>query len=52
MLVIDRQMAVHGEKTQSPNGSKPEEFDVVILGGAPDRQSRHGPLLRKGSVSQ
>src|SRR5467141_2325097 len=33
MLVSDRQMAVHGEKTQSPNGSKPEEFDVVILGG-------------------
>ena len=26
-------MAVHGEKTQSLNGSKPEEFDVVILGG-------------------
>src|SRR5439155_12096623 len=24
---------VRGEKTQSLNGSKPEEFDVVILGG-------------------
>ena len=33
MLVSDRQMAVRGEKSQSPNGSKPEEFDVVILGG-------------------
>src|SRR6266478_7418787 len=33
MLVSDRQMAVRGEKTQSPNGSKPEEFDLLILGG-------------------
>src|SRR5713226_10388236 len=33
MLVSDRQGAVRGEKTQSPNGSKPEEFDLVILGG-------------------
>ena len=33
MLMSDRQMGVRGEKTQSPNGSKPEEFDVVILGG-------------------
>ncbi|HWX16460.1 MAG TPA: FAD-dependent oxidoreductase [Chthoniobacterales bacterium] len=29
----DQQMPVHGEKTQSPKGSKPEEYDLVILGG-------------------
>ncbi len=28
-----QQMAVREGKTQSPNGRKPEEFDVVILGG-------------------
>src|SRR5882757_9783535 len=32
-LVSDQQMPVRGEKTQSPNGSKPEEFDLVIVGG-------------------
>src|SRR2546427_8949194 len=33
MLVSDRQTAVRGEKTQSPDGSKLEEYDLVILGG-------------------
>src|SRR6476469_8947683 len=33
MLVSDQPMPVRGEKTQSPTGSKPEEFDLVIVGG-------------------
>jgi len=30
MVVSDRQMAVCGEKTQSPNGSKPKEVDTDV----------------------